>query len=820
MPSRPSTLARWITLPERLGSMRRSTCFETRKVPFRLMSTTRSHSAVSRPSTAPMPVTPAAFTSTSIRPKRCAAAATARSTAASSRTSPSRKTASGADSTTLRHAASAGFCTSSPAMLAPSRAKRSTQAPPMPEAAPVMNATLPASRPIEAPTALLRPSIPRPARPAQRDGAMLGRRRATARWGDVMLDPGTRTSTRRAALARTAARSLLLVALAGAGCSRAPELPAPDPASLRHPPAGDVVGFVSPYGSHAWRGIPYAEPPVGDLRWRAPLPAAPWGDTREALAPASVCPQLASRFGGDTSAPAGSPVGAEDCLALDVWAPRSTPEAVPSGDARLPVMVWIHGGGNVVGGARFYDGGNLAAREQVVVVALNYRLGPLGWLSHEAFRGEGTTPADRSGNYGTLDLVRALEWVRANVSAFGGDPDDVTIFGESAGARNVLSLLVAAPAKGLFQRAIVQSGGTETTPPAEAENLADAADPGERNSSGEVLLRLLVTRGRAPSRDAAKAVAGSMSPAEIASFLRGATAAELMAAYVTEEDEGLIEVPQLFRDGAVLPREPMPARLASGDFHRVPVVLGTNRDENKLFLAFDPELATWWLGLLPRLHDADRYQVLAEHMSRWWKATAADGPASAMVASGAPGVFVYRFDWDEEPKLFLIADLAQLIGAAHGFEIPFVFGHWDLGPMSRRLFTAGNAEGRERLPGEMMSYWAQFARAGAPGRGASGELPEWTAWTQAPGAPRTMVFDTPTDGGVRMAPDAVSEEEVIAAIGADPRLASQRDRCAVYWRLARWGRAFDEARYASVGCASYPIAGYPWRDAADVAAGG
>src|SRR5262245_26041466 len=439
----------------------------------------------------------------------------------------------------------------------------------------------------------------------------------------------------------SARRWLFLAALAAAACSRAPGPPAADPASLRHPPAGDVVGFVSPYGSHAWRGIPYAEAPVGELRWRAPRPAARWDGTREALAPGAICPQLASLMGGDTSAPAGTPVGKEECLTLDVWAPRAAPEEVASAGARLPVMVWIHGGGNVVGSARFYDGGHLAAREQVVVVGVNYRLGPLGWFSHPALRGEGTSAADRSGNYGTLDLVRALEWVRANVAAFGGDPANVTIFGESAGARNVFSLLVSEPAAGLFQRAIAQSGGTGTTPPSEAEHLADDPDPGERNSSGEILLRLLVADGRAGSRAAAKEVAASMGDAEVASYLRAKSPAELMAAYATEVQEGLIDVPQLFRDGSVLPREPIPARLARGDFHRVPVALGTNRDENKLFLVFDRELATWWLGLVPHLNDEVRYQVVAEHMSRWWKATAVDGPASAMAAAGSPGVFVY-----------------------------------------------------------------------------------------------------------------------------------------------------------------------------------
>jgi len=618
--------------------------------------------------------------------------------------------------------------------------------------------------------------------------------------------------------------ALLAGSLAAAACAGEAGPPAADPASLRRPPAGDVVGFVSDYGSHAWRGIPYAEPPAGALRWRAPRPASRWSGTREALVPGAICPQLATLMGGDTTVRAGTPVGSEDCLTLDVWAPRTTPDALPAQGARLPVMVWIHGGGNVVGSPRFYDGGNLAAREQVVVVGVNYRLGPLGWFSHPALRGEGMTPSDRSGNYGTLDLVRALEWVRENIAAFGGDPANVTVFGESAGARNVFSLLVAPPAAGLFHRAIAQSGGTETTLQGEAEHLVDDPEPGERNSSGEVLLRLLVADRRAASRDAAKALVASMQDAEIESALRDASPAELMAAYQKEENEGLLDVPQLFRDGAVLPQEPIPARLAGGERHRVPVVLGTNLDENKVFLIFDRELAKWWFGILPRLHDPERYQVIAESMSRWWKATAADGPASAMVAAGAPDVFVYRFDWDEEPSLFGLADLAKLVGAAHAFEIPFVFGHWDLGPMSKRLFTSENLAGRELLSAQMMSYWAQFAYAGAPGRGRRGELPEWKPWSDAaPDAPRYVVLDTPAGGGVRMETDPITEAEVIAAIDADPRLATQRDRCAVYWRLARWGRSFDEERYARAGtkgCTEFPIADYPWRDAvSDVAAG-
>src|SRR5262245_8269705 len=218
--------------------------------------------------------------------------------------------------------------------------------------------------------------------------------------------------------------------------------PSADASSQRALPAGDVVGFTGSYGDHAWRGIPYAEPPVGALRWRAPRPLPRWSGEREALVSGAPCPQIASVYSG---APRGKKdiVGSEDCLVLDVYAPRFARDAVPSGAAALPVMLWIHGGGNTIGSASFYDGGHLAAAENVVVVVVQYRLGALGWLRHAALRAEGGSDADRSGNFGTLDTIRALEWVRDNVAAFGGDPQRVTIFGESAGGNNVFALLLS-----------------------------------------------------------------------------------------------------------------------------------------------------------------------------------------------------------------------------------------------------------------------------------------------------------------------------------------------------------------------------------------
>jgi para-nitrobenzyl esterase len=243
----------------------------------------------------------------------------------------------------------------------------------------------------------------------------------------------------------------------------------------------------------------------------------------------------------------------------------------------------------------------------------------------------------------------------------------------------------------------------------------------------------------------------------------------------------------------------------------VPVMVGTNRDENKLFMFNDPALVRRWFGIVPRLRDAAAYQVDAEYMARMWKATGADEPAAALSASQHAPVFVYRFDWDEEPTI-LGADLPMMLGAAHAIEVPFVFGHFDLGRQGSRIFTTANAPGRETLSGQMMAYWAQFARTGDPGQGTDGTQPPWPRWD---GSPRYLVLDTPAGGGVHTSTDGVTSASVVAAVDADARLPTQRDKCRIFRALATWGRGFDRKDYPTAGahgCAQYPFDSFPWPD--------
>jgi len=229
------------------------------------------------------------------------------------------------------------------------------------------------------------------------------------------------------------------IALCLSACSSSEpetELPRnPAPVTTTAVTQGELVGFIANNGAHVWRGVPYAADTSGENRWRAPRPALAWDGTRSATEFAPACPQIATPFTPIASWTNGTLEGSEDCLIFDIYAPA---------DAKgksLPVMMWIHGGSNVSGTSQLYVAENLAKNENVIVMSVQYRLGPLGWFSHPDLVASAVTPEDASANFGTLDLIAGLKWIRENAESFGGDPDNVTIFGESAGGQNVSTLL-------------------------------------------------------------------------------------------------------------------------------------------------------------------------------------------------------------------------------------------------------------------------------------------------------------------------------------------------------------------------------------------
>ncbi len=553
--------------------------------------------------------------------------------------------------------------------------------------------------------------------------------------------------------------ALLLSACATSKPDVAVSRPVDSAASLRALSQGKVSGFETQGGkAHVWRAIPFAAPPVGDLRWKAPRPAARWEGTRSGLAHAPWCLQVRSALDDGSSADAianGALMGQEDCLYLNVYAPWMTADQAAS--AKLPVMMWIHGGSNTWGRAEQYDPSAFVAKENVIVAVIQYRLGPMGWFAHPDLRASAATEEDRTANFATLDQIAALKWLKTNAAAFGGDAANITVFGESAGGHNVAALLASPKAKGLFQRAIIQSGSFRSV------SLADADSKG----------------GQSGTAIAAKLAPGATGAA-LTDALRKVDANAIYAAFPSG---GAFEPYRIIQDGIVLPTTPMRDAFQSPEtFNAVPIMTGTNRDEVKLFSILNPKLVTWRMGLIPKARDPKLYNASSDYQSRAWRAAAVDGPASLMTAGGHKDVWSYRFDWDEQ-RTYMGANFSQLFGAAHSLEIPFVFGQYRfLGRGDQYVFTKKNEPGRLALSASMMGYWAEFARSGNPARGTVSGSPEWARWTSAEGAAHLMVFDTPTP---RMIEDRDSPARIVQELSANPDLKTA-ERCAIASGLRGW----------------------------------
>lgn len=454
-------------------------------------------------------------------------------------------------------------------------------------------------------------------------------------------------------------------------------------------PAGAVRGVVE--GEIAsFKGIPYAAPPVGQMRWRPPAPAAGWTGVRDAAQFGAACIQPTPLVQSIYSADLGRT--SEDCLTLNVWTPDVAGKA--------PVMVWIHGGALVTGSSKetLYDGARLA-QEGVVVVSINYRLGVLGWLSHPDLSAE--SPANISGNYGLLDQVAALEWIKRNIASFGGDPDNVAIAGESAGGLSVLYLMSSPLARGLFDRAIAQSAYMISTPELkQARHGAPAAE-----TAGVAIARTL----QAPSLR----VLRGMDPQDL-------TDRAALGGFATF---GVI-------DGVVLPRQIVEV-FDRGEQAKVPVLAGFNSGEIRSLRMLAPpvpgDAAEYERVIRERYGDlADEFLRLypSSDMGESILAASRDGLygwtserlVRSQTAAGQPS-FLYLFDHG-----YPATDAAGL-HAFHASELPYMFGALKRTPPRWPAIPETSEE--TRLSDAMVAYWTGFVRDGRPGGAAS---PAWAPY--------------------------------------------------------------------------------------------
>jgi len=497
--------------------------------------------------------------------------------------------------------------------------------------------------------------------------------------------------------------------------------------------SGWVRGYSDKNGTLSWKGLPYAAPPVGELRWKAPQDPIPWTGIRKAKKFGNPAPQKLPVMGF---------FGSEDCLYLNIWRPDSRED-------KLPVYVFIHGGGNTLGTSASpdYFGYKVAGNSRMVYVSVNYRLGILGWFMHPAVNVTGSEK-DRSGNFGTLDLIKALEWIHENIASFGGDLGNVTISGESAGGMNVMSLLISPYASGLFHRAVSESGLAVLRSPEDAVA-----------KSRQLLLHLLVNDKKAENLKDAERIASLMPGSEIETYLRSKSAEQLTSA-VPAMVAGLLEWPTLFNDGAVLPAEGYAAFSAGTWPNRVPLLIGVNKDEMKLFrlLLKDPEPGT------------REYEVLSKYQSLLWRTVGLDTVAIGISShAGAPPVYAYRFDWGSpgpDGKSVLPGQLGAHVGACHYSEVPFFLGMQfnQLSLLTGNGYTRENRPGREKLTTLCMAYLSNFARTGNPnGTG----LPVWPKWNEGP-VPRFIILDAGFDDlRISRGSGTLTKKELIGLINTD-----------------------------------------------------
>jgi para-nitrobenzyl esterase len=441
---------------------------------------------------------------------------------------------------------------------------------------------------------------------------------------------------------------------------------------------GTVDGPVS-----VWKGIPFAQAPVGELRFRAPQKPASWAGVRDATAFGLASAQAGS-MGFFSSSP--EPSG-EDCLFLNIWSPGAD-------DKRRPVLFWIHGGAFVLGSGStpWYDGTAFARNGDVVVVTINYRLGALGFLHLADIDGAGER---FSSNCGLLDQIAALEWVRDNIAAFGGDPENITLFGESAGAMSIGALLAMPGAKGLYRRAILQSGASHTVQ--------------SRESATQVAQALLAALELQKVTDLVNV------PLE-----------QLLAvqSQVSAEDRGLAYRPVI--DGITLP-QPIEA-IAQGSADGISLLIGTNRDEMRLFTVMDPAQAVFSMPQLEKLFGgraeqvAATYEALSPSLEDAWIDILTDRTfripairlAEQQAARGA-SVWMYRFDW--ATPVF-----GGVLKSCHALEVPFVWNNLDQSGVS---MLTGDSPVRQKIADTMHAAWIAFARTGDPG---TSDLPEWRVY--------------------------------------------------------------------------------------------
>lgn len=549
-----------------------------------------------------------------------------------------------------------------------------------------------------------------------------------------------------------AALAALASACGGAGVSANPVL-------SRSTSYGTVLGSddTASSGTYSWKGVPFAKAPVGELRWKAPVEPDAWQGQRVTKAFGNAClqngriygPGANNRYDSSIATTLNTPVGSEDCLTLNVWRPAND-------SGNLPVIVFVYGGSNTSGYTAdpVYDGAALAKTANAVVVTTNYRLGILGFMNLPQLKTGADAAAD-SGNFALLDIVQALKFVKKNATAFGGAADNVTLMGQSAGAINTWALMASPLAAGLFHKAVPISGGISLASNLPAGMLPTLNPASTYLAQGNgLLVKLLIADGKATDAATASTYIATQSSVQIADYLRAKSGGTLLTALLLNGLTGSGPIP----DGVVVPSDPI-AAIAAGRYNKVPVLAGNTADEGKLFAPFltllggkaghkisdaerfglmanfNPDLPTALTvadildaSYLPVTTPVTGFNAKTTLLGNVFTTPSRDNVLNTLVTQQAGSVWHYQFNWAQEP-----APWNDVYGAAHAFDMPFLFGNFGPSVFSNAVNSTANRPGRVALSGVMMASLASFARTGNPNNGALGT--SWQPW------PKKLVFD-------------------------------------------------------------------------------
>ena len=519
-----------------------------------------------------------------------------------------------------------------------------------------------------------------------------------------------------------------------------------------------------------WNDIPYAKPPINDLRWKAPRKIE---QNYNLIHPKdnNFCIQRTSSLGGSSQFSDDKISGSEDCLYLDIYAPSKKSKKL------LPVMFWIHGGGNTSGLKDLYDFSKLVKKHNVIVVTINYRLGPLGWFTHPAIQSL-QDGIDRTSNFGTLDIISALEWVNENINSFGGDPRNITIFGESAGGHNVLSLLVSKQAKGLFHKAISMSGYTESISLNDAYKQKNQS-PTSNYSTWNVVNNIIEDKLDKSEQD-------KFSNKQVRDVLYSLSGKEFYQYY--SERKTYEELPLLTNDGLVIPKIGLKEALSKEEHvNNVPTIAGSTRDEVKIWLAFSEYFVavdtsvTGSILNLPKvnLKDENAFEAFNYYRSNAWKIRGVNEPLNSLAKAGNSELYSYRLDWDDRRR-FILADFKRLFGAGHALEIPLLTGNTKLvggPPVSNFLYPKGIS--LFYTSRNLMKFWTSFAKYGKPGHSTNNI--EWSPYrVDQKNYSSYIVLDKRKN--LKMSSDNLTLRKLSDEVYIDKRL-NEIEKCVVLYQM-------------------------------------